>query len=49
LALRLAAEGKRFAVLLYQRERRPRAEATDSLTVLLNFFDELRRRVPVSK
>jgi hypothetical protein len=44
--LDLAPDGKRFAVF-------PRSEATASdqkgsvhVTVLLNFFDELRRRVP---
>ena len=43
----LAADGKRFAVVLYaggtaEQEQR----SVDSVTVLLNFFDELRRRVP---
>ena len=44
----LAPDGKRFAVL-------PRPEATSEqkgsvhVTVLLNFFDELRRRVPAGK
>jgi hypothetical protein len=43
--LDLAPDGKRFAVF-------PRSEATAEqkgsvhVTVLLNFFDELRRRVP---
>jgi serine/threonine-protein kinase len=46
----LAADGKRFAVNLYpggtvEREQR----LIDSVTVLLNFFDELRRRVLVAK
>ena len=46
--LDLAPDGKRFAVF-------PRPEATTEqkgsvhVTVLLNFFDELRRRVPVGK
>jgi hypothetical protein len=46
-SLDLAPDGKRFAVF-------PRPEATGEqkgsvhVTVLLNFFDELRRRVPVS-
>jgi serine/threonine-protein kinase len=46
--LDLAPGGKRFAVL-------PRPEATGEqkgsvhVTVLLNFFDELRRRVPAGK
>ncbi len=43
--LDLAPDGKRFAVF-------PRPDATGDyvhVTVLLNFFDELRRRVPASK
>ena len=39
----LAPEGKRFAVILYADGT---AEPVIQLTVLLNFFDELRRRVP---
>ena len=43
----LAPDGKRFAVVLYpggtaEQEAKP----TTSVTVLLHFFDELRRRVP---
>ena len=43
----LAADGKRFAVNLYpggtaEREQR----SVDSITVVLNFFDELQRSVP---
>ncbi len=43
----LAPDGKRFAVVLNpggtgEQEQRP----TDSVTLRLNFFDELRRRVP---
>jgi Tol biopolymer transport system component/predicted Ser/Thr protein kinase len=43
----LAPDGKRFAVLLYpggtaEQQQKP----IDSVTVLLNFFDELKRRVP---
>jgi Tol biopolymer transport system component/DNA-binding winged helix-turn-helix (wHTH) protein len=43
----LAPDGKRFAVVLNPggTEVRP----TDSVTVLLNFFDELRRKVPSRK
>jgi eukaryotic-like serine/threonine-protein kinase len=43
----LAPDGKRFAVVLnpYGTEERP----TDSVIVLLNFFDELRRKVPSGK
>ena len=43
----LAPDGKRFAVLLYpggtaEQQQKP----IDNVTVLLNFFDELKRRVP---
>jgi serine/threonine-protein kinase len=45
----LAPDGKRFAVVLdtapTEREQRP----TESIVVMLNFFDELRRRVPRGK
>jgi len=43
----LAPDGKRFAVVLnpYGTEER----STDSVIVLLNFFDELRRKVPSGK
>jgi hypothetical protein len=46
--LDVSPDGKRFAVI-------PRAESTGEqkgsvhVTVLLNFFDELRRRVPTGK
>jgi hypothetical protein len=44
----MAADGKHFAVVLYSSETaEPQQRPTDSVTVLLNFFDELRRRVPV--
>jgi WD40 repeat protein/predicted Ser/Thr protein kinase len=43
----LAPDGKRFAVLLYPGgTAEPGQKPIDSITVLLNFFDELRRRVP---
>ncbi len=43
----LAPDGKRFAVVLYSDGTVEQKEnLTDSVTVLLNFFDELRRRVP---
>jgi hypothetical protein len=42
----LAPDGKRFAVLLYPDGTVEQQRATQ-LTFLLNFFDELRRRVPV--
>jgi len=41
----LAPDGKRFAAVLYPdgtAERKP----TTSVALLVNFFDELRRRVP---
>jgi serine/threonine-protein kinase len=40
----LAPDGERFAVILYADGT---AEPITQLTVLLNFFDELKRRVPV--
>jgi serine/threonine-protein kinase len=43
----LAPDGKRLAVLLYPGgTSEPRQKPIDSIMVLLNFFDELRRRVP---
>jgi dipeptidyl aminopeptidase/acylaminoacyl peptidase len=42
----LAPDGKRFAVLLYPDGTAEQQRVTQ-LTFLLNFFDELRRRVPV--
>ena len=39
----LAPDGKRFVVILYADGT---AEPMTQLTVLLHFFDELRRRVP---
>jgi serine/threonine protein kinase/Tol biopolymer transport system component len=42
----LAPDGKRFAVLLYS-DGTAEHQRTIQLTFLLNFFDELRRRVPV--
>jgi serine/threonine-protein kinase len=44
----LAPDGKRFAVVLDAQEASESKPIT-SATVLLNFFDELRRRVPVNK
>jgi Tol biopolymer transport system component len=44
----LAPDGKRFAVVLYSdgtAEQRP----ISSVTLLLNFFDELKRRLPVGE
>jgi len=43
----MAADGKRAAVVQYPGEAaEPEQRPTDSVTVLLNFFDELKRRVP---
>jgi serine/threonine-protein kinase len=43
----IAADGKRAAVTLYPGESaEPQQRPTDSVAVLLNFFDELKRRVP---
>jgi serine/threonine-protein kinase len=42
----LAPDGKRFVVALYPRETAEEQKSLDTVTVLLNFFDELRRRVP---
>jgi serine/threonine-protein kinase len=44
--LDLAPDGKHFAVILYADGA---AETQPQLTILLNFFDELRRRVPEGK
>jgi len=41
----LAPDGKRFAVLLYP-DARAEQQRDNHLTLLLNFADELRRRVP---
>lgn len=46
----LAPDGKRFAVVLNPAETPEQAQKPiDSVTVLLNFFDELRRKVPGGK
>jgi serine/threonine-protein kinase len=44
--LDLAPNGKRFAVPVLPEKARP-ASGSVHVTFLLNFFDELRRRVPV--
>ena len=44
-ALALAPDGKRFAVVK-ETDETDRQEAPTHVTVLLNFFDELKRRVP---
>ena len=45
----LAPDGKRFAVLLAAGAAEQPQKPTESVTVLLNFFDELRRKVPPVK
>jgi hypothetical protein len=42
----LAPDGLRFVVALYPRETAEEQKSLDTVTVVLNFFDELRRRVP---
>ena len=42
----LAPDGKRFAVVLNPAGA---GDLTDSVTILLNFFDELRRKVPTGR
>ncbi len=44
----LAPDGKRFAVELYA-DGTSEPKPISHVTVLLNFFDELRRRVPAGK
>jgi serine/threonine-protein kinase len=46
-AFDIAPDGKRFAAVLYADGTAEQKPATN-LTLLLNFFDELRRRVPLS-
>jgi serine/threonine-protein kinase len=41
----LASDGRRFAVALYE-DSTPEPKPIKDVTVLLNFFDELKRRVP---
>jgi serine/threonine-protein kinase len=46
----LAPDGKRFAVVMNPGAAvEQNLRSTDSVTVLLNFFDELRRKVPAGK
>jgi hypothetical protein len=48
-ASNLAPDGKRFAVFALPEalpEAPPGAKASGHVTVLLNFFDELRRKIP---
>ena len=46
----LAPDGKRFALVLSSGgTAEPEQKPIDSVTVLLNFFDELKRRIPVSR
>jgi serine/threonine-protein kinase len=44
----VAPDGKRFAVVLYE-DGTAQEKPITHVTYLLNFFDELRRRVPVGK
>jgi serine/threonine-protein kinase len=44
----LAPDGKRFAVLLPAENPEP-LETKGHVTMILNFFDELRRRIPDGK
>lgn len=48
-SLDLAPDGKRMAVLMPASEAKGAPEAQNHVVFLENFFDELRRRVPVSK
>lgn len=43
--LDLAPDGKRFAVFVLP-EAAPGAKSSVHVTILLNFFDELKRRIP---
>lgn len=46
----LAPDGKRFAVVMDSGgTAEPEQKPTDSVTVLLNFFDELHRKAPAGK
>jgi len=45
----LAPDGKRFAVALDTAAAEQERKRTESVLVLLNFFDELRRKVPAGK
>jgi WD40-like Beta Propeller Repeat len=51
----LAPDGKRFAVILdtaapeQKQKQKQKQKRTESVVVLLNFFDELRRKVPTGK
>jgi serine/threonine-protein kinase len=48
LNMALAPDGKRFAVFRAP-EATERGKASVHVTFLLNFFDELRRRIPAGK
>ncbi len=49
-AYALAADGKRFAVVLKaEKTEQPQRNTTDRVKVVLNFAEELRRRVPPDK
>jgi serine/threonine-protein kinase len=44
----IAPDGKRFAVLMQPGDDRPRP-AQNHVTLMLNFFDEVRRRAPAGR
>ena len=45
----LAPDGKRFAVVMDLGGAAEEQKPTESVTVLLNFFDVVRRKVPANK
>jgi serine/threonine-protein kinase len=48
-SLDLASDGKRMVALMPASEAKGSPEAQNHIVFLMNFFDELRRRVPVGK
>jgi hypothetical protein len=47
--LDLARDGKRFVAAVSQADSAGEPEASVQVTFLLNFFDEVRRRIPTGK
>jgi hypothetical protein len=45
----LTPDGKRFALVLDTAAAEEEQGRTESVTVLLNFFDDLRRKVPLGE
>ena len=45
----LAGDGKRIVALMPATEAKESQEAQNHVVFLMNFFDELRRKVPASK